>query len=264
MTVLVEYTNNSPRMKHRIPINGYDIYNHRSWFDNLAGKTGYYARLMINGQQVTNHPYYIAVESSEDPRAFEWKGDTWVVFNALTKPQQMSRRMFLHNCCTGATVELQSNGVEHTQKNWSPLIHNDELYFVYSIQPLAILKMVDENGQCELVYGEMTHQRGSKGVWNGTPYILRAGRYIGFGHTRNPFYATPVEIDFDKRKVVVHEPIVFTKPKEANLDTYRTTIVQYPYHFVLNKGGVDLFVEFQDHCPTRVTIDYSTFEKYWR
>lgn len=78
-----------------------------------------------------------------------------------------------------------------TEKNWMPFYHNDELHFVYSINPHIILKC-DESGKCT----EVSH------TYNKTlPKTLRGGsqiklfpidgnpRYIGITHTRQTKYS---------------------------------------------------------------------------
>jgi len=237
-----------PRIKHRMIYNGFDIVNKRSW-------RGYEAYMEVNGNR-------LSVNKAEDPRSFFWRDNVWIVFNGCVKGNGVhcDRKMFLHNCNTNHTVQLKINGQSETEKNWSPLIWKDELYLVYSIDPFTLLKPDVKNGCCKLVCGKMENQGGRHKICNGTPYLpWMYDTYVGFCHTRLPYYAVPTKINIEKKTVKFYDRIIFDKPGGAKWHYGKKGPIQFPFHLTVENTDVELSIDFSDHYPTILIIDFYAF-----
>ncbi|MEZ5876475.1 MAG: hypothetical protein R3D43_01220 [Tepidamorphaceae bacterium] len=76
---------------------------------------------------------------------------------------------------------LESPIGAQTEKNWMPLVHHGEIYFVYSVDPLVILKL--EDGQCVHHVGELP-QSNDFTIRGGTPFISFRRKYIALAHSK--------------------------------------------------------------------------------
>jgi len=239
-----------PRIMHRIVWDRFDITSNRNW-----GK-GYRAWMEVNGSR-------LSVNKAEDPRSFVWRDQVWIVLNGCVQGDGVmcNRKMFLHNCDTNNTIQLKIEGQSRREKNWSPLIWKDELYFVYSVDPFTLLKPDIESGFCKLVYGTMKNQGGHHKICNGTPYLPWNGVFVGFCHTRRPYYAVPTKINIEKKTVRFYNKIVFKKPEGAKWHQGAPGPIQFPYHLKINNTNVELSIDFDDHYPTILTIGLRAFRQ---
>lgn len=70
------------------------------------------------------------------------------------------------------------------EKNWTPFVWNDELYFVYEISPHTILKVNRDTGVCELLEKQNFQQEWTYGSpRGGTPAISYKNLYVSFFHS---------------------------------------------------------------------------------
>ncbi|OZJ02008.1 hypothetical protein BZG36_04863, partial [Bifiguratus adelaidae] len=83
----------------------------------------------------------------EDPRLLlDSYNNTLVFFNMNT---MSGRRFWYYNVTNGHQVMFQSPN-DQDQKNWTPIIFDNELYFIYNLQPLMVLKCASGTGRCSV------------------------------------------------------------------------------------------------------------------
>ena len=77
---------------------------------------------------------------------------------------------------------------QHAEKNWMPFVHNDEIYFVYSVLPHVILRFNQKLGKVQKVYDEHWVPEGWERVRNGmfgNANCARVGDYhLGTFHSK--------------------------------------------------------------------------------
>jgi hypothetical protein len=133
----------------------------------------------------------------EDARLFIWREEMWILCNGLNDTNK--RHMFLVKIndaggffTGGIPIELCSVDSQNFEKNWSPFIMNNELYFVYSITPFVILKYDENSERCiKATFGiNNFFQELSSYYFNnlhircGTPFLsLEKNEWIGIGHS---------------------------------------------------------------------------------
>lgn len=256
--VLIDLDPRPPkRVKHKAFIQDHTVYDQRDfWFDPPSSK------LIINEQEAVLPD---AIYNTEDLRVFEWQCEPYIITNARNAVGH--RGMYIYNINTNKMVRLTHPDIDPSviQKNWVPFVLNGELYFVYSFLPtLTILKLTDDAGRCELVTGEIVPQHNMRLKYGSTPLIPWSyPYYIGFLHSRMPWFTHPVMIDTKNMKThYVGNRIIFDKPEEAKWDNRRKGIIQFAYDLKVEKDAtVKLYVDFQDHCPTELNINYESFCK---
>ena len=206
----------------------------------------------------------------EDPRYFTYRDRLWCVCNGPLRGDPSIRAMHLLDLEGKRSVPLTLEGERPraVEKNWSPMIVKEELWFVYSVQPLCILKLVStESGRCRIIHGAPRGPVPSDSVRGGTPLIeLRDGWYGGFGHIG---VCTVVDqcLRYDAISVLVHAgtketrlgPIVYMPRTDVMPTTSRgfgevlglesgapPVSITFPYHFERAPGGYSLGVTYQD------------------
>jgi len=95
------------------------------------------------------------VSNTEDARSIELNGVGWLIDNHFLQPRTMTRLDGRHRVVldTSALGENFERG-----KNWSPFVYQSQLFFVYSLLPLRILKCELPSGNLHWVYGvEASH-----------------------------------------------------------------------------------------------------------
>ena len=136
----------------------------------------------------------------EDPRIFNFKGDTYIVFNSdihikdelITLKREIKVAKLKNEnglFVVDKVIRMISPFEKQTEKNWAPLVFNDELYFIYSIEPqFIILKPNLNTGYSEVVVqknSEANYQFGE--LRNTSAFIqLEQGKFMAFMHTHLP------------------------------------------------------------------------------
>lgn len=92
------------------------------------------------------------ISQTEDPRLFRWNEKIFLLYNdSLDGNVFGPRKMFLAEITSplgakklefGPAIRLMYDQEIKTEKNWSPFIHNNQIYFIYSFQPLLVLERV--------------------------------------------------------------------------------------------------------------------------
>ncbi len=263
------------RIKHFLEKGNTQVYNERD-VKNLKTNT-LYGRLKIKTlnskvweTKEFKNQLNLNVECGgiEDPRIFKFNDNIFVLGNGLTKNTKQ-REMYLYNVNKDKIVKLWFTNHDISkisqQKNWTPYVYKDELYFIYSFNELCVLKLKDiDIGKCEVVKGNPLNHNDDKEIYGSTPFIpWNFPYYIGFAHTRNPWRAIPIKYNVENMEIVkVGNVINFTNPKEAI--PWRGKSVQFPYDLRIKNGEIILGIEFEDRCPTLLNIDYISFCKQFK
>lgn len=198
---------------------------------------------------------------AEDPRYFRRRGHWCVVFNALCHDGK--RRIFLYLDEFRRCIKLQVPGfnLRDIEKNWTPFVVGDVIYFIYSLNPMVVLQMDDEKaGRCHVVDSNVRlgpvinplypHGGSALQLWT-WPY------FIGLAHTRHPYRSVFYVFDAEEMKLVgVGQPFHLPEPDQA--EQTRGRDVQYPYHLEIDNGRCQVWVECQDHCPTRYEFHFES------
>lgn len=121
--------------------------------------------------------------------------------------------------------------VQHWEKNWAPFVHAtlpcEYTYFLYSIDPLAVLLCARASGHCRIVQGSVTPRAGV--LRGGTPLVRHPaapGFLIGLAHST---YVAP-KLPAHSGKNGVHRPFVYVV-EEAVAGTFRLVYVAGPRDF---------------------------------
>lgn len=208
--------------------------------------------------QVLWHPTILEKGGSgsygpEDPR-LHVTDRAMVLFNAMTKTD--GRKMFLHDSKIGETFRLSimNIGEQPIEKNWMPLSYQGDEYFIYSLDPLVLLRERSRSGGTLVL--ESLSQSDSPSprsviirgpYWGGTNLLPlnSSGDFIGFAHTRKPWQPVPFMLNMEKLSVVFG-PEIWLSPREAPRP-WRGRSVRYP--FLLKEIGSGLYslgIEIED------------------
>jgi GT2 family glycosyltransferase len=124
----------------------------------------------------------------EDGRLFMWSGRQWALFSGL----QRSRRGYI-NAMILAEVEgdrlcnpivLPSPHQLSREKNWMPWVMDNELYLVYSTQPLEVYRYTPDG--LIRVHGGVAVPKNSGAMISGSSQVIPWGEdYLAITHQRN-------------------------------------------------------------------------------
>lgn len=139
----------------------------------------------------------------DDPRAFVWQNELWLMHiqAAYYSSQDWSTAVVLARVdLAGAVTQLHvpaygrnmnyavTEAPPAFEKNWTPLVIEDELYMVYEISPLTVIKFQPEQQTWIAVSDQSWTSPYQTYLSGGTPLIPWHGsEYIGLFHT----YGTP-------------------------------------------------------------------------
>ena len=243
------------RAKHFYQDNEYRIYNER---DKIKDKklNCKYGTLVYS---IKNAPYKCEefnsilnnntnCGGSEDNRYIFFKNELFVVFNGISKKDN-SRQMFLYNLKKSKICQLYINSYDIrkiTQKNWMPYAYKDNLYFIYSICDLCVLKLNSfDSGECEIVFGHPSKFT-NKGLFGGSNLChWKDNLYIGFIHSRNPHLCMPFLYDANSYKYIsTNTSIEFNLPFKINHKISCGT-EEYPYYLRKISNKYELFLSYQ-------------------
>lgn len=190
---------------------------------------------LISSEYITN---------GEDPRTFIYEGKpyavTWDPYNYnINKPDPNQIHYKLLNLIDKKVINLNVNNIPPGNinvlgKNWMPLIKDNKIYIVISIEPvLNIIKVNTETGFCEWTENSnfndqifVTENRG------GTPFIFneKLDCYIGVGHKTYTAHR--------------HTPYIYTLTKDLlNIKIYDEiltghNLVEDPHSIFIENGNM--------------------------
>lgn len=153
---------------------------------------------MVNVRYIKSNNYNNCAEQYEDPRSIIYANKLILVVN---DPQQMKckNKMALLILSLQSLEQNISYIIPETvipllypssriEKNWMPFVYQNELYFIYQINPHIILKCDINTGICTKV-AETTNNLMTKGLRGGTPAKrLNDDYYITFGHVKKRIF----------------------------------------------------------------------------
>jgi cytidyltransferase-like protein len=256
------------RSKHVYKDDNYIIYNERDNGGQLFKSNG-------NGRMIskTNKTDYESTifdihnnstknGGSEDYRYIIFNEDLYVIMNGLPKNSKQ-RQMYLYNIKKNEICQLYIKNYDVMniyQKNWTPYVYKNELYFIYSFCELCVIKLKNgTTGECELVYGNPSLFT-NKTIFGGTNLCYwKNDLFIGFAHIRNPWYGVPIIFDAKNYKyITTTTPIKIKTPFEINLNKHR--LVQYPYYFKKCQDKYELSVCHQDFYSIKYEISINKID----
>lgn len=149
----------------------------------------------------------------EDARVFEYRSEVWIIFNMLR--EATGRQMHLYNVTKGLNtpsepIQLKLEGIpaRPVEKNWTPFVFEDQLYFIYLFVPLVLLQYAPSAelsdthvAQCIYIEPNKTPQPQFRG---GTTALLdvhsNPPKLFGYLHTTIPFPADSPDL-YDRQKL---------------------------------------------------------------
>lgn len=147
---------------------------------------------------------------TEDARIFAYQGNLYVTYNdsrEVTNTTANDRRDIYvakltykdNHFILSDPVKLihpDMYSVRNWEKNWTPFVWGDTLFFIYSISPNAILQANFESGVCPLSYSTNPSISWKWGLLRGgTPAMLIDGEYLAFFHSAKEMYSEACERD---------------------------------------------------------------------
>jgi hypothetical protein len=185
--------------------------------------------------------------SYEDLRLFSWQKSLWAI-GALHIQKEYDGEMDLSKkICRQALVRLNGSKMSlcaifpsplklREEKNWSPLIIGDNLYFAYSIDPFVLFKFAE--GKLNLVGKKpLSHEN----------IRLRGGSQ--FVHWKNETYISIAHRQRIKTHKIhyLHEFVVF--------DSKHMDLIETSEPFFLHKRGIE-FAAGMIRCHNSIVISY--------
>ena len=250
--------------RHYMKNDEYEVYNER---DIYGPNQSFYGRLCYKRNtdsifKKTAFPHVLDIDTFEggveDPRLFSFDNENYVIFNGKLKYKKNSRQMFLFNLNKNKLVHLVIEGYDVTksvQKNWTPYVFDSHMYFLYSIEPVCVLKLTNVNtGVCKLIHGQP--------VFHTHPHILRGGSclvpwnypyFFGCGHVSDPYRAI-----FYTYNVISHNVTKFDILQLYN-DNAR---INFPYDLQIKLPYAILGCNYEDERDHLFYFDIEVIESY--
>jgi hypothetical protein len=97
------------------------------------------------------HSANLMAPGPEDPRALIFKGDVLVVFNLQFRNNDRRQVIYNHNTLKIVVLSVEGLTLQRAEKNWMPFIFEDNIHFIYQLDPLVVLKCDIETGKCNCV-----------------------------------------------------------------------------------------------------------------
>lgn len=254
------------RSKHYLSIGGYEIYNERDVQPHGYGRLRYRRKgeKEFKIQEFQEKGIFCSCSwgGVEDFRYIQFQGRVYIIMSGLDKNKK--RDMYLYNLNDNHFIKLKIEGYvsKQTEKNWNPFVYQNELYFIYSVDKLCILKVINlKEGICKIIKGDPRQYNNNYPYVSSTPLLLwNYPNYIGFFHTRNPYYSVPCIFNIEKMKFIkIGKPIILKNP--PTILPWRGKKVQFPYHLEIKQEKIKLSICFEDKASVIYTIDYISFCK---
>lgn len=123
----------------------------------------------------------------EDLRLFNWNGALWAMAAGISahSPDSLSAAQILirlDQYRVAEFFEFSSPTGAQMEKNWIPLVKEDKLFLLYSIDPMVVYEFAD--GALALVRGSPAEVK-TFDIRGGTPLLPWGGYYIGLVHAPN-------------------------------------------------------------------------------
>lgn len=174
-----------------------------------------------------------AVCTLDDPRAYVWRGNLWLMVTQSTETRGKNGMWAAHitlnriDLETGNTLQTIKPDIGHNhnlssgfhgikcEKNWVPIVNGDSLYFIYSIDPLKIAVWNDKRKNLEMLVSHQDiltnlhyiNDRKQRIYRGSTNFVEDCGDYIGMWHAssmmadgRRKYYAGFMKVNLDDRE----------------------------------------------------------------
>lgn len=137
----------------------------------------------------------------DDPRAFVWMDKLWIMYiqsvrtpsgnkwsSAIIISQIDLNGKVIQTCVpkygNNVNFVVSEDALPAQEKNWSPVIIRDELYFIYELNPLTVIKFHPENNTCIQIASNSWKNPFQTYLSGSTTLIpWRGSEYIGIFHT---------------------------------------------------------------------------------
>ena len=183
---------------------------------------------------------------AEDPRLILFNNKIYIIFNKHNE-EAYGRKICISEYENFNPIELKIRNftLGDTEKNWSPFVKDNNLYFVYNYDPLIILKYDNNSndGTCDIVYQQipLPIDTSTKYLRGGSNLIkYKDDLYISLCHSRliinNKYYYLGFIclLDTNKWKIVyMSKPLMF-KSKENLYNKLKDTDIIFDEHENLN------------------------------
>ncbi|OZB34502.1 MAG: hypothetical protein B7X47_00360 [Ferrovum sp. 34-44-207] len=124
-----------------------------NWIVNYDDQFNFKNYSIIDDEGIINQ-YRECSYGLEDGRLFKWNNENWVIFSGLN----IENKKFINTMCIAKLVGnklkeftfIPSPQNKEREKNWVPLVKDNELYIIYNIDPLEIY--LYKNGTLSLFY----------------------------------------------------------------------------------------------------------------
>lgn len=208
----------------------------------------------------------VETNSAEDPRIFKFKNDYFLLYNDTLPIKHFSRAMHL------AKINLNTFNIDYktvldqhiktVEKNWVPILSQNELLFGYKLKPHKIMQLDDlkKNSLKHLIFPNAYF---SRLFWKwgtprgGSPAKLIDNQYLAFFHSyfggkKNRCYVMGA-YTFE-----AHEPYKITKiSKFPIIFGSQKTKVYFPTGFVIKKENQKdiIYLSYgENDCSSKIVI----------
>lgn len=121
--------------------------------------------------------------SVQDPRLFWFEEQLMMTFSHYVTKKMYVAELYesdslFYVSSVNSINDFDGKKPGRMEKNWMPFVHNNALFFVYSIDPHKILKYQKDKSYCTLVDKTLTHHHWSWGEMRGSTPCLPIGEYF--------------------------------------------------------------------------------------
>jgi hypothetical protein len=128
----------------------------------------------------------------EDIRLFIWKNSIWGIGASIYYKASYDNNFCREFKCNQVLIKIEGNKItefyelkspfnKYKEKNWTPVVKNEQLFFLYSIKPLLVLQFL--NKKLKVIKSDSGKNLNQIYVRGGTTIVELANRrMIGVGH----------------------------------------------------------------------------------
>lgn len=154
----------------------------------------------------------------EDLRLFEMDSVLWGIGTCrTTNPEGVNEMVAVsinEDYSIKKAIRLKGYGDNECQKNWVPIDYNGSIHFLYSSDPLILLKPNFETGQCEIVINKnsvnnLSNFRGSSQVINFQDGYLYVVHEVIHRNNRRYYYHRFVYMNNNLEVIKISQPFYF-------------------------------------------------------
>ncbi|XP_013412422.1 uncharacterized protein LOC106175124 [Lingula anatina] len=165
----------------------------------------------------------------QDPRVYHYAGSPWVIFNKFLPTNRTCEHkitnvaLYTYNLDTHQIRRIRAMNGEFRcrEKNWSPLIKDDKLFFIYSLEPTVLLHC-KTNGECMFRQTSNSISKVNAGH-QVLPLIRGSTQFVPY---KWPYYVAIVHAKWTKTNVSPKSPLKYTNHMLLfNAESYEITFM---------------------------------------